>query len=92
MIYKKKYADTLKDKAGQSWRPENNLEGSMFVGEFCEHCVKCSDDGRYVTCSILFHSAAFDIDHEKSPEELIYSTEGQPVCTAFELKKEKVSA
>lgn len=67
------YAD-LKVKDGESYRPSNATEGSIFEGQWCGKCRH--EQGAY--CSI--HTAALAGEH---PPEWMYWN-GSPCCVAWE--------
>jgi len=78
-IYESDYADVLKEKAGESYRPSNGTEGMIFMGKYCDHC-QLWDQG---ACEIQFHSMLYEVEEKEYPSEWIIDEDGQPTCTAF---------
>lgn len=81
------FAEMLKKRAGQKYRPANGTEGDIFMSNFCEQC-KHGDDQGEECCPIQLNSMIHDIDHPQYPTEWQYDTDGQPKCTAFEEVRE----
>jgi len=69
------------EKKGLPYMPSNGSEGLAFEAEFCDECERyCSDEG----CEIHWNAMIDDVQ----PEEWVYNTAGEPICTAFEKVKE----
>lgn len=77
-LYPKALADTLKDRAGQKYKPGNGTEGIFFYEWFCGRCAK------QALCEIQGLTMLFRPEDEEYPQEWQYGQDGQPVCTAFE--------
>lgn len=67
------------------YRPSNGTEGEMFMGRFCERCVKDNPDEDQ-GCEILMMTMALDTDDEGYPSEWVQDHNG-PRCTAFEQRQ-----
>lgn len=68
------------EKKGMPYMPSNGSEGSAFESEFCDECDKdCQKEG----CGIHL-KAIMGVQ----PDEWVYNTAGEPICTEFERIKE----
>lgn len=91
-IYPPSFAETLKARAGEKYRPSNGAEGEVFFDAWCCQCARdkamregadideCDDNER---CDIIANTFAFDVSDTRYPSEWQYSKDGQPMCTAF---------
>lgn len=79
-IFPAKYAEMLKDRAGEKYEPSNGTEGMIFEETFCHDCKRHDLPCREIWGNALFLTK----DHANYPKELTYTAEGQPTCTAFE--------
>jgi hypothetical protein len=78
-LFPASFAERLKARAGQKYRPSNGTEGEMFQERWCYDCTKDTDQN----CSILLRAFWADIDEPEYPAEWQYGPDGQPRCTAF---------
>jgi hypothetical protein len=91
-IFPARLAESLKDHAGEKYRPSNGTEGEVFFGQWCCRCQKdksmregcnvdeCDDNER---CDIIADTMQFNINDDEYPSEWMYGEDGQPCCTAF---------
>lgn len=84
-LFSSDLAQSLKSRKGQKYRPSNGTEGCMFMEAWCEQCQKDTyqETPADFGCEILARTMAFDINDEEYPAEWQYSSDGQPICTAF---------
>lgn len=87
MIYPDDYAARLKPKAGQKWRPSNGTEGEMFMARQCAGCIHDTDHEEDGGCGIQLDTFMFSVDDPEYPSEWQIGTDGQPKCTAFQVKE-----
>lgn len=62
------------------YRPVNNMEGGIFIDNWCLNCLNETDK---LPCRILTCAFVFDINDESYPEEWTYNDNGSPICTEF---------
>ena len=87
-LYTKNHVEIImRGSIGKSYRPSNGTEGIMFMDLFCHLCSKDNPD-EDSGCEIIVLSMAYDTDESRYPEEWIYDTDGQPICTAFTPEEE----
>jgi hypothetical protein len=67
------------------FKPENLMQRSEFIFEFCSECSAGMEYGNsFQPCTIMDRSQALDIKSPHYPAELIVSIRtGKPTCTAF---------
>ena len=92
MIYPKEFADMMKARAGEKYRPSNGTEGECFFSSWCCHCARdksmregdpldeCDDNE---VCKIIADTFAYEVDDPRYPAEWQYEKDGQPCCIAF---------
>lgn len=91
-IFPARLAESLKDHAGEKYRPANGTEGDIFISQWCSHCqndkalregcaVNWMDD--FERCDIIDKTMLFNVDDPEYPSEWVYGEDGQPCCTAF---------
>lgn len=73
------------DSAGQSFRPSNGTEGMIFEEHFCHCCIHekwvHTQDDADMKCEIYSNMILFEIKEDGYPVELVFDSEGWPVCT-----------
>jgi hypothetical protein len=79
MIYPDSFAERMKSRAGQKFRPSNGTEGEIFREYFCNRC----EHDRNEDCDILLRTMCFNTEAPEYPIEWQFGTDGQPTCTAF---------
>jgi hypothetical protein len=77
-MYTDDFAEILKKRAGEKWRPSNGTEGDIFMDAYCGYCR------REIGCEILAASLVCEVDHPNYPSEWQIGTDGQPTCTVFD--------
>lgn len=79
-------ANILKPFAGRKYRPSNIKESADFIKAWCSGCAKDNQfqDTHNNSCTIMSRAHAHRTDEPNYPEQLVFSVEGQPTCTAFE--------
>ena len=88
-LFTKDHAERLKECAGKSYRPSNGTEGAMFQDMFCQLCTKDNlDDEGLGGCEIILRSMGYGTEDKGYPKEWIYDKDGQPICTALNLREE----
>jgi len=80
-IFPARLAESLKDHAGEKYRPANGTEGEIFIDRQCSQCQKNMDGTKL--CDIIADTMLFNVDEDEYPSEWVYGADGQPCCTAF---------
>ena len=84
------HAELNKKHVGEKYRPSNGSEGEMFMGRWC---VKCSEDELNDEtgeggCKIIADAFCYSLTDENYPAEWQYGEDGQPLCSAFQMRDE----
>lgn len=66
---------------GTPYRPANAAEGEIFILMHCGHCA------RRPRCTIPNYAAIFEIGEPDYPKQWVHDDEGQPSCSAFEMRR-----
>src|SRR5690348_9141088 len=92
MIYPDSFAEMLKERAGEKYRPSNGTEGELFMEAWCRNCArdKAMNEGKDFDecddnelCQIIADTFHYRVDDSRYPKEWKYGKDGQPCCTAF---------
>jgi hypothetical protein len=78
-LYPNEFAELMKPRAGEKYRPSNGTEGEIFLEWFCARCTKGE-----TACPILGATFMLAVEDPLYPPEWTYGEDGQPKCTAFE--------
>lgn len=71
---------------GTSYRPSNGTAGQSFIEAWCG----CCKNDAHGDCPIIARSMAFGVDEPEYPTEWVWK-DGQPVCTAFDDRRERIT-
>jgi len=86
------WAEMLRERVGEKYRPSNGTEGAIFTEAWCGQCERdhgmlkglpleeCDDNQ---VCGIIADTYCYQVDDPKYPREWQYGPDGQPCCTAF---------
>lgn len=89
-LYVDGLAERLKARAGEPYQPSNGSEGQMFMGMWCARCKADAafraDMNSADGCEIIANTMAMSARDPDYPREWQYSTDGQPICRAFQPK------
>lgn len=84
----------FKAKAGKPYRPSNGSEGEIFYHAWCAECAhddiyrRTQENG----CPIWADALAYASDDPNYPKQLVWDTDGQPVCKGFEVLRSALAA
>lgn len=77
----------FKDCAGKSFRPSNGTEGMVFEEHFCSNCIHekfiHTQNHKDKQCPVYSGMILFEVNEEDYPPELVFDSEGWPVCTKW---------
>lgn len=89
-LYMDDLAERLKARAGKPYQPSNGSEGEMFMDMWCARCTHDAafraDPNAADGCEIVANTMAMSARDPDYPREWQYSTDGQPICRAFQPK------
>lgn len=67
----------------KKYQPSNGTEGMYFIEEYCMNCIHCHPHPeKQPQCDILCRTLMYDINDPEYPNEWIYNSLNEPMCTA----------
>lgn len=82
-MYTDDYAEQLKARAGEAWRPSNGFELDVFMRDHCCRCTRYANK-KLNWCDIITQVTCAEFGGPEYPTEIVIGTDGQPTCLSFE--------